>query len=258
MIKKNMVEDKITFIIQARLGSTRLPGKILLPFYNDKSILELMVKKLTIIENSEIVIATSIDTINNELEDFAKEKGVVCFRGSENDVLQRFIDAAEYKKANKLIRVCSDNPFLDLSAIKQLVEFARCNEDCDYISFDVCGKPSIKTHYGFWTEYVTLSALKKVVNSTDKQLYHEHVTNYIYEHPNSFNIKWINVSSVINSHPYIRLTIDTKEDFLTAQNVYSSLVKQSEYPTIEDIVNYLDANSTLYDMMKEQILKNSK
>lgn len=100
----------ITFIIQARLGSTRLPGKILLPFYEGKSILELMIDKLSVVSKN-IVLATSTNELDNGLELFAKKHCIVCFRGDENDVLSRFIDAASENDVRHLIRVCSDNPF---------------------------------------------------------------------------------------------------------------------------------------------------
>ena len=84
----------ITFMIQARVGSTRLPNKILLPFYENKCILQLLLDKLKQVEGTNIVIATSKDTQNDAIEALAKQEGVSCFRGEENDVLQRFIDAA--------------------------------------------------------------------------------------------------------------------------------------------------------------------
>ena len=75
--------------------------------------------------------------------------------------MNRFISAAEQYNAQKIIRVCSDNPFLDINSIKKLIETINENPSADYISFNINGIPSIKTHYGFWTEYVTLNTLKK-------------------------------------------------------------------------------------------------
>lgn len=169
----------ITFIVQARMGSSRLPNKILLPFFKDKCILDLLVEKLQQVPDTQIIIATSTNANNDILEERCKRLGIHCHRGSEDDVLQRFIDAAEAANAKKIIRICSDNPYLELSSIIRLVEASRLS-DCDYLSFNVNGSPSIKTHYGFWAEYTTLKALKKVSGKTSDKLYHEHVTNYIY------------------------------------------------------------------------------
>lgn len=248
----------ITFIIQARLGSTRLPGKILLPFSKGKSILALLIDKLNRFEGTRIILATSLDSVNNPLLEIAKDYEIDCFRGSENDVLKRFIDAADKFNASKIIRICSDNPFLDINSINQLIDFANNNPQYDYVSFNVNGIPSIKTHYGFWTEYVTLDALKKVESLTNESLYHEHVTNYIYTHPESFNFYLLDTPSILLSHSKIRLTIDTESDFKNAQAIYDDLTKTSPYPTIEQVVHYLDNHSLYYKTMEQEILKNSK
>ncbi len=247
-----------TFLIQARLGSSRLPGKIMLPFYKEDTILDLLIKKLKCID-ANIVLATSGNPQNDLLEKVADKHCIKCFRGAENDVLQRFIDAADKYQAKHIIRVCSDNPFLDLRAIKELIQFVETAEGkYDYVSFDINGSPSIKTHYGFWTEYVALNALKKVHSLTDEPLYHEHVTNYIYTHPENFSIAWIKGPECLREHPNIRLTIDTEEDFKNAAGIYADLCATNPSPSVAEIVNYLDDHSDYYHYMHNQILKNSK
>ncbi len=252
-------KDMIHFIVQARSGSTRMPNKILLPFNKKQSILDLLIEKLKQVEGTKVVIATSTNPNCDPIEKVSEAHGVACFRGSENDVLQRFIDAAEANDADKIIRVCSDNPFLELASINGLVSFVKENgKDKDYIGFSINGTPSIKTHYGFWTEYVTLDALKRVKELTEECLYHEHVTNYIYGNPDQFAIDWIEGPAVINSHSDIRLTIDTLDDFKNAQQIYADLCANNPYPTIDDIVVYLDGHKDYYSSMKSQIEKNSK
>lgn len=249
----------ISFVVQARSSSTRMPNKIMLPFYKGKSILDLLIEKLSEVENTNIIIATSVNPNCDVIEEVAKIHGVSCFRGSENDVLQRFIDAAEYYHVGKIIRVCSDNPFLELDSINKLVAYAD-NEGntSDYISFKINGIPSIKTHFGFWTEYVTLKALKRVRQYTNENLYHEHVTNYIYANPDKFKIDWIEGPAIINAHPDIRLTIDTQEDFRNAQAIYANLCQKNQFPLITDVVDFLDRHQDYYISMKHQIEKNTK
>ena len=249
---------KIAFIIQARLGSTRLPRKILLPFYKDKSILDLLIDKLKKVADSQIILATSTNSINDSLEDIAKKNNILCFRGAENDVLQRFIDAAEKFQASRIIRICSDNPFLELGSINRLIDFATKNPQYDYISFHVNNTPSIKTHYGFWTEFVTLNALKKATSLTDEPLYHEHVTNFIYTHPEYFNYYLLDTPSELVTHNKIRLTIDTQTDFQNAQKIYEDLTHSNPYPTIEQIIRFLDNHPSYYQTMEQEISKNSK
>lgn len=248
----------ISFIIQARAGSSRLPNKILLPFYEDKCILQLLVEKLKNVQDTNIIIATSENSNCDGIEILAKEYGVCCYRGSENDVLERFILAAEKFSANKIVRVCSDNPFLELQAIRQLVQTAESSNSADYISFKVSGKPSITTHYGFWTEYVTLEALKKIRNYAKEQLYYEHVTNYIYTHPSLFRVKWLQTPEILGKYPNIRLTIDTEEDFMQVRKIYKELCGNNSYPSISDIVCYLQKHPAYFDLMQNQIIQNTK
>lgn len=248
---------KISFIIQARMGSSRLPNKVLLPFYNDKCILELLIEKISKIPNSEIIVATSDNPKDEIIADFCNKRHINYFQGSENDVLQRYIDAAEAFGSNKIIRVCSDNPFLELKSIQQLVNKAT-KSSADYISFKVNMKPSIKTHFGFWTEYVTLEALRKIKSLTSENIFHEHVTNFIYTHPELFSIEWIDGTCCLQGREDIRLTCDTIEDFNNSQAIYQDLCKNNPFPTIYQIVNYLDTHEMYLIKMIEQINSNSK
>lgn len=252
----NIINKQIGFIIQARLGSTRLPNKILLPFHDNETILSLLIEKLKTFD-LPIILATSTDSKNDPLENVANKYGIYFFRGEENDVLKRFIDAADYFGLNAIIRVCSDNPFLERDSIAALIGKATGN-DAEYISFNIDNTPSIKTHYGFWTEFVTTNALKKVQQLTKEHLYHEHVTNYIYSHPKSFALKWIDGPEILNSHKNLRLTIDTYDDFATAAKIYGELCETNRYPTITEIVNYLDKHEAYYSLMENQIALNSK
>lgn len=102
----------IGIIVQARMGSTRLPGKILKQFYGDKTLLETLLENLHKVQGSKVIVATSVNENNDQLERFLTEKGELVFRGSENDVLDRFIKAAEANNVDGIVRICSDNPFM--------------------------------------------------------------------------------------------------------------------------------------------------
>lgn len=245
-----------SFIIQARLGSSRLPNKIVLPFYHKSTILDILIDKLKNFPQCDIILATSCNKENDLLESIALDKHIKCYRGSENDVLSRFIDAAKYYNIDEIIRVCSDNPMIDLHSIQKLVDFDTTQYD--YVSYLVNGIPSIKTHFGFWTEYVTLNALLKVANRTEDDVYHEHVTNYIYGHPNDFKIKWLDVPCCLYGRNDIRTTIDTQADFEIMGNIYSNVVGEKRNVEIEEIINYLDNNRVYLECMKKQIDKNIK
>lgn len=226
-----------------------------MPFYKEESILTIIINKIKGIPNSEIVLATTDHDRDAQLSKIAQCNNIKVYRGSEEDVLKRFIDSANLYGADKIVRICSDNPFLDVESMKTLMEKGE-HSDADYISFLVNGKPSIKTHFGFWAEYVTLEALKKVQATTRESLYHEHVTNYIYTHPQDFKIKWLETPEVLQGREDIRLTIDTQQDFLDAQEIYKYYVDNNM--TIEDLVGYIDQNPHLIEKMKEEIKLNSK
>jgi spore coat polysaccharide biosynthesis protein SpsF len=251
--------NKTKIIIQARTGSTRLPQKMILPFYENEGIFSLLLKKLTsAFDKNDIILATSINPNNDILVETAKYYGVNYFRGSENDVLQRFIDAAKEFDAENIIRVCADNPFLDVFYIELLLEkFEKFN--CDYLSYITSdGTPSIKTHYGFWAEAVKLSALEKVRELTDENLYHEHVTNFIYANRDIFDVKFFEIIPQIDKHKDIRLTIDTQVDFDIQKEIFNKLNSYIPNFTSLNIIDFLEDNPHYLEIMKNEILKNQK
>lgn len=246
-------------IIQARVGSTRLPSKMTLPFHKGEGIFSVLVDRLlTRFNKNDIILATSDSAKDDVLEQIASDKGIRCHRGSENDVLQRFIDTALHFGAKKVIRVCADNPFLDLNSLEILYNEMICN-DIDYIAFATSEHmPTIKTHYGFWAEGTTISTLQKVKELTDETLYHEHVTNYIYTNPDSFKIKLMPIPQIIEKHKKLRLTIDTANDFETQKTIFNAIIENNPGFTAEDICAYLDQNPGYYDTMEQEIKKNQK
>lgn len=248
------------FMLQARLGSTRLPRKMIIPFHGDKSILQIIIEKLKLnFPDIPLVLATSNHSDNNELESLGLQLNCHVYRGSENDVLNRFIEAADKFNFKNIIRVCADNPFLNVNDMARLINFINNNKNFDYVSFKVNGKPSIKTHFGFWGEYVSLKALKTISNFTNEDFYHEHVTNYIYENPKDFFIRFLEVEQILSQRNDIRMTLDTQEDFYLLAEIYSKLFNDyGELFGINEIVNFLDNNSKYLLEMKNQIVCNSK
>jgi spore coat polysaccharide biosynthesis protein SpsF len=250
---------KNAFLIQARLGSARLPAKMVLPFYEGHSILELLIDKLKdYFRDIPAILATSINPANDLLENVAKEKGIYCFRGSEEDVLQRFIDAAHLFGVEQIIRVCADNPFLDITELQWLMRFVDSN-NFDYVSFKFNGLPCIKTHFGFWAEAVKVNALCKVQQMTNVSLYHEHVTNFIYENPTFFSIHFLEPNDKLQNHNNIRMTLDTIEDFRNLSEIYASLRNiYGESFGIDEIIKFLNENPHYKDLMEEEIKRNVK
>lgn len=248
----------IGIIVQARMGSTRLPGKILKKFDGEKTLLETLLVNLHKVNGVKVIVATSVNANNDQLEKFLIERGELVCRGSETDVLDRFIQAAENNSVDGIVRICSDNPFLDWHGVSQLVEKAK-SSDADYIGFRINDKPSILTHFGFWGEFVTLSALKRVAKSTPVDSpAHEHVTWYIYNHPTDYKCEWIMCPDYLQGRDDIRLTIDTPEDLLNAQKVYADLISKKTNFTLKDVVSYLDENVDIKKSMLNSVSLNKK
>lgn len=247
----------VGIIIQARLGSTRLPRKILKQFYGDKTLLETVIANLQRVGGAKVIVATSVNPNNDELESFLEERGITVFRGSEDDVLSRFIGAAEENGVDGIVRICSDNPFLDWHGVADLIEKAKIS-NADYIGYRINDTPSIKTHFGFWGEFVTLNALKHVAATTEEKPAHEHVTIHIYTHPDEYKCEWIECPAFLQGRNDIRLTVDNIEDFENAQKAYSTLYEANPDFCLEDVVKYIDANVDLRESMKKMIENNQK
>ena len=248
----------IGIIIQARMGSTRLPGKILKPFYGGKTLLETLLENLHKVNGVKVIVATSVNENNDQLESFLRERNELVYRGSENDVLDRFIKAAEENNVEGIVRICSDNPFMDWHGVAKLVEKAKTS-DADYIGFRINEKPSILTHFGFWGEYVTLNALKRVYSTTDLGTpAHEHVTFHVYKHPEEYKCEWIAGPDFLEGRDDIRLTIDTPDDLQNALKVYSDMKSKDDNFTLKDVVEYLDAHEEIKQSMLKNIFQNKK
>lgn len=240
------------------MGSTRLPGKILKPFFEEKELLLVLLENLHKVPGAKVIVATSLNPENDALVDFLQSHNELVFRGSENDVLERFILAAEYFHVDSVVRICSDNPFMDVSGIMSLVEKAKETQP-DYVGFRINGKPSILTHFGFWGEFVNVSALKRVFELTPvSSPAHEHVTIDIYNHPDEFDCQWIDCPAYLVGREDIRLTIDTQEDFEIVQRIYSDLKQTVGEFTLADVVEYIDAHTDLRDSMAHIIQSTKK
>lgn len=244
-----------SFFIQARSNSSRLKGKMLLPFWNNKSILQIIIERLINAFGTErIFLLTTESPTDDELVNRVSQYKIGIFRGSEEDVLNRFIKAGEIFEKEEIIRICADNPFLDIESLKIIVEDSG---EADYISFSYKDIPVIKTHLGFFAERTKLRILKKVYSLTDESLYREHVTNYIYAHPDMFKCKFFPVESKFDFFDKLRLTVDTEADFNTAKEIFAQLPDPMNF-TLNEVISIINQNPQMISLMEEQIKLNTK
>jgi spore coat polysaccharide biosynthesis protein SpsF len=249
--------DKLV-IIQARLSSTRLPGKVLKPIWRNKCLLDIQVDGLKEL-GVPYVLATSTNMADDALVEWAKKNDVPCFRGSEQNVLQRFIDCANHFNARHIIRVCSDNPFIQLEKVADYL--SQLQSGVDYISYcNSEGIPAIKTHWGLFVEGVSLTALEKaqalLEHHPEKAFYSEHVTNFIYRHPDLFQVKLEMAPEIIAKRNDLRFTIDTEEDFKNMSELLK--VMEDTEKTLEKIIETADNNPLFSERMQKGIRSFSK
>jgi spore coat polysaccharide biosynthesis protein SpsF len=246
------MDNNIGIIIQARLSSTRLHKKILLEIEKNTTFLDVLLKRLSVLKKKmSIILATSNLEVDNVLESFSNKHGIKFFRGSEENVLNRFIKCAEENNLNSIIRICSDNPFIDVESILKLHQNYKGE---DYLSYKINQFPAIVTHYGFFAEVVSLSALKKI-NEENLSDCIEHVTNCIYKNPNRFNVRFID-KNIENKN--IRCTLDTKGDFENLCKLYFDIVKDNIDIGYLDIIKYIEKESSITKSMKIIIKENTK
>jgi len=221
-------------IIQARMDSTRLPGKSLIEVYEGFSLLEIIFSRIKKAKNIDIIIlATSYKKNCDPLADLAGRMDVSVVRGSETDVLDRFAKAIDIYHPESIVRVCADNPLVSPEEIDRLVEFYR-KEDLDYATNSArqCGLPD-----GLGSEIVKASVLKKISDSTEVQKYREHVTLYIIEHKEKFRVGQLHALPNL-FFPEARLDIDTQKDLENMKLFLSQLPREkAPFWSSQDIVN---------------------
>lgn len=224
----------INAIVQARVNSTRLPNKIFLDIVG-KPLIEHIINRLSASKKiNKIIIATSMNPMDDKLENWCKLKNLYCFRGSENNVLERFYFASKEFNSSIIVRITADDPFKDPQIIDEVIEMLqRYSLDFAYNN----NPPSFPE--GLDTEVFTFDALEKAyLNSTDV-FEHEHVTQYFYRHPELFKQKNLNYSQDIS---YLRWTIDREEDLKMARIVYKYLYSKNNIFLFNDILDLIDKN----------------
>lgn len=256
------MNKKLGIVIQARLLSSRLPGKVLSPFAKSNILsIQLNALKKSIGANMPLIVATTTHKVDDDIVRFCEEENVQCFRGSQDDVLGRFIECGNSFQLDSMVRVCADNPFFLPDHLGILIDHWRTTYD--YISFkDSENVPAIRTHWGLFGEVVSLKSLKKAYSETEghpkEGFYREHVTNYIYAHPEKFSVKLFDAPTVIKYRRDLRYTIDTQEDFFNMQRLYKIIVSQDEDFSLKSIIKITDKHPEIKEIMAENIRKFSK
>ena len=230
---------KIAAIIQARIGSKRLSGKVFLSIL-ERPMLWYMINRLKLSEAiDDIILAIPDSKPNDRLADFAGDLSLHCFRGSEDDVLSRYYGAAVQFESDVIVRFTSDCPLIDPRVSDRIIREHLKSAD-DYTAAGISGG----FPRGLDTEVFSFDTLEQVHREASQQYEREHVTPYIQEHPDLFKIKYIEASGKLR-RPDLRLTVDTKEDLKLVREIFKHLYHEDQVFYTEDVIDLLDGHPEL-------------
>ena len=201
---------KVIGIIQARMESTRLPNKMMLSLHG-RPIIEWVVKRVqSSILLDDIIVAIPSTRANDILEKFLKKFNIKIFRGSENNVLNRFYESVKELLPSEIVRICADNPLIDGQEIDNLIQFYK-KTNCDYAYNHI--PENNKYPDGLGAEIIPFKLLKWLNDNVSDAKHKEHCLSYIIDNFNRFNIKTFDPLDKELHHPELKFDIDTFDDY---------------------------------------------
>lgn len=236
---------KTVAIVQARMGSTRLPDKVMKPIGGVPMIELLLARLARADEIDEIVVATSVDSRNQALVDYVSGLGYRCYQGSENDVLDRYIQAAKTVQADVIVRITGDCPLVDPALVDEAIRRFRA-ADVDYLSNT--SQPSYPD--GLDTEVFSFTALQRAGAETDKPYDHEHVTPYLRE-SGEFRQAALQNAEDLSA---LRWTVDESADFEVVTNVFAHFAPDIHF-SWQEVLELQRSQPQLFSA-NQQIIRN--
>lgn len=236
------MEKNIGIIIQARTGSNRLPKKVIKKI-EGKTVLEHVVERAKIIKNgNKVILATTDKKDDDILEKIAKELNINVFRGSENDVLDRYYKTAKLFNIDPIVRITADCPLIDPKIIEKVIKF-YIQGDYDYVS----NVRPVSYPDGQDVEVFSFKTLEKTWNEAKLDFDREHVVDYIWKNPQTFRIGNVANNKDISS---IRLTLDEKEDMILIKKIYKELYNKNHFFGLQEILQLFEKNPELIKINK--------
>lgn len=224
---------KVAAIIQARMGSSRLPGKILKEVLGKPLLAFQMERVQRVARLDDIVVATTDCLRDDAVVSFCKANKLSYFRGSEEDVLKRYYDAALHLKADVVVRMTSDCPLIDPSLINKVIQTHFLHHHRLQYTSNIIVRTLPR---GMDTEVFTFDALKEAYENAENKKDREHVTRYILHHPSIFKLFNVPNEKDYSDH---RWTVDTEEDFHFIKKILGTLYPHKPKFTMKDIINLL-------------------
>jgi spore coat polysaccharide biosynthesis protein SpsF len=230
---------KVVAIIQARMGSTRLPGKVLKDIEGETCLARVVnrLRRAALID--ELLVATTDRPADDAIVVECRHCAVPVSRGDENDVLDRYFRAAQLSKADAVVRITSDCPLIDPDVTDKTIR-AFLDERPDYAS-NVLQRTYPR---GLDTEVISVPALERAWRAASQRYQRAHVTPYIYEQPNQF--KTVSVTGQ-GDYSHYRWTLDTPEDLEFIRAVYARLKSHNDF-VFQDVLNLLKREPELEEI----------
>ncbi len=211
----------IAAIIQARMGSTRLPGKVLMDIGGASMLVRVVNRTLRASSMNQVVVATTVDAADDAIVEECANLGVDVFRGSQDDVLDRHYHAAKTFGADVIVRITSDCPLIDSQVIDRVTTKFGEN-DFDYVN-------NLTPRWfprGLDTEVFSFAALERAWQQAAEPYQRAHVTPYIYQHPESFRLGAVCAERDYSAH---RWTVDTIQDLELVRALYARFENQDTF-----------------------------
>lgn len=244
-----MEHGRIVATIEARMTSSRLPGKVLMPANGIPMLLHLVRRLRAVPSLDAIVIATTVNAADDPIADFAAREQVEVFRGSESDVLGRVIGAAQSAGADIVVEITGDCPVIDPDLVEQTIR-TFLHHRVDYVSNSV-----VRSYPdGMDTQVMTLAALQRSAELSDDPLDREHVSRFIYQHPDMFSLVHV-VAPPSLTWPDLGLTLDEPSDYVLLKQVIEQLAPQDPLFGCGAAVGLLRANPALLDINSAVVRK---
>lgn len=222
----------VVVIIQARMSSTRLAGKVLAPIAG-RPMLSYQVERLRRCRQIDrLVVATTTQPADDAIVAFCEAEGLACTRGSEQDVLSRYAQAARAFDASIVVRVTSDCPLIEPALVDQAVTTFRTGEPCDYLSNMI--RPTWP--YGMAVEVITSAVLLQADAEATDPAEREHVTPFVYWRPERYRLKSLTMEPDLSTH---RWTVDTPDDLELISRILTTLYPRQPVFEMADVLELL-------------------
>jgi spore coat polysaccharide biosynthesis protein SpsF len=236
---------KVVTIIQARMGSTRLPGKVLLDIEGKPMLHRDLDRNLEAKTVDEVVIATTVkpadDAIIESVSAYNHPR-VSTYRGSEDDVLDRYYQAAKQAKADIVVRITSDCPLVDPDIIDQVIQLLLDDPSLDYAA-NVLG--DLTYPRGLDVQACTFATMEKMWSVATEAEDREHVTLYLRKHPEEF--KTAKIQSDVDLSTY-RWTVDEEDDLRLVREIYKRLLSVNPHFRMKDVLALFEKEPELFNI----------